>query len=699
MCASALKPEPQIVEVFPAQEKAADKAWQYLIVGAGPVGIRAAQEILTLDPKARVRVIGDESVLPYDRIKLTSLLAGDIKRSAIDLELPQATKHPNFEFISGNARHIDRKEKLVIDEQGYVHDFDKLILATGSSAHVPNVPGVDCEGVYRLRSLRDTEELFARLTRSRHIVVVGGGLLGIEAAKALLRSNTHVTLIHQGPYLMNRLLHESAAMALQDSLKQLGIYLICNAGVRQIHGENRVSGVRTRDGAEIKCDSVLLCTGIRPNIELARKSGIKVSQGIVVDDMLRTSDPNIFAVGECCEHRGATYGLVGPGYEQAAVLARHLIGLWAQRRVVVGAADISKTDDFIGMAKQSAYLGSHAVSRLKVLDVPVCSMGDVVNLPRRPFQSCVDFKSNKRKVFRRIVVHRGRLIGFSGVGEWPELQRLQDAFVNQHIVWPWQLLWFRLTGRLWLRLPEHNVNQWDGETLVCQCNRLSKASLCAAIKGGCDSMVALQAQTRAGTVCGGCQPLLADLLAKQSAEPLKLPKESDYRLALGAGALALLFLLVFIVLPPAQVADSVQTRSWYESIWNDGFYKQVSGFSLLGLSLIGLLMSLRKRFNWQWMGQFAAWRGAHVVIGLLCLGLLALHTGLHTGVNLNRWLLVDFMLVLALGALSALLLSVSHKLKPAMVKRWRSGLTKAHILITWPLPVLLIMHVLSVYYF
>ncbi|MDX1453475.1 MAG: FAD-dependent oxidoreductase, partial [Oleiphilaceae bacterium] len=626
-------------------------AWQYLIVGAGPVGMRAAQEILSLDPQAKVRVIGQENVMPYDRIKLTSLLAGDVKRPAIDLALPDVTQHPNFEFIHGTASHIDRDERLVIDELGRVHEYDKLILATGSRAHVPDVPGITCDGVYRLRSLRDTEELFARLTRSRHIVVVGGGLLGIEAAKALLRSNTHVTLIHQGPYLMNRLLHEAAAKALQAELKALGIYVICNAGVRKIHGEQRVSGVRTRDGNEIKCDSVLLCTGIRPNIDLARKSGVKVAQGIVVDDHLATSDPDIFAIGECCEHRGATYGLVGPGYEQAAVLARSLHAQW-QHGARIKPVDASQQADGEASTEQHTYAGSHALTRLKVLNESVCSMGEVVDLPRRPFQSEIDFSRKKAGSYRRVVLYRGRIIGFAGLGEWPELPRLQQAYLDEQRLWPWQTWWFRLSGRLWLRLPTQDVNQWSADTIVCQCNRLSKGSLCDAIGSGCDSMAALQSQTRAGTVCGSCQPLLSDLITEHSGKAVTAEPERDGRVALGAGVLALILLAVFMMMPSAQVADSVQTQSWYERIWNDGFWKQVTGFSLLGLSLIGLLMSLRKRLGWAWMGQFAAWRGAHVVIGVLCLGMLALHTGLHMGVNLNRWLLVDFLLVLGLGGLS-----------------------------------------------
>lgn len=693
MSAQATRTLNQIAHCDPLHTGDNTTPWQYLIIGAGPVGMRMAEELLACDPMARVRVLGQEAVMPYDRIKLTSLLAGDVQRTSIDLSLPSKVMHPGFDLKIATAAHIDRAEKLVIDDQGQVYDYDTLILATGSRAHIPEVPGVECEGVYTLRSLRDSETLSARLSRARHMVVVGGGLLGIEAAKAMLKANTHVTLIHQGPTLMNRLLHESAARALEKRLREMGIYVICQSGVRKIHGTERVEGVRTRDGTEIKCDSVLLCTGIRPNIELARKAGLAVSQGINVDDFLCTADPDIFAVGECAEHRGATYGLVGPGFEQAGLLARHLHRRWLDRAVH---RDVDLDDTSLETLR---YVGSQALSRLKVLGDTVCSMGEVVDLPRRPFQSIADFSSRRRHTFRRVVVHRGKLLGFSGVGEWPELNRLQQAYLDETRIWPWQQWLFRLSGRLWLRLPPVDVTAWADDVLVCQCNRLSKGQLCAALNEGDGTLESLQQQTRAGTVCGGCQPLLAELVSARGEGTAALVPEKGRGIALGAGLLALLLLGVFLLMPAETVSDSVQTRTWYESIWNDGFWKQVTGFSLLGTSLLGLLMSLRKRLDWQWMGQFANWRGVHLLLGVSCLALLALHTGLHMGTNLNRWLLVDFLAVLALGGLSALMLAFGHKLKPASASRWRSRMTTAHIYITWPLPVLLIMHVLSVYYF
>lgn len=693
MSAQATRTLNQIAHCDPLHTGDNTTPWQYLIIGAGPVGMRMAEELLACDPMARVRVLGQEAVMPYDRIKLTSLLAGDVQRASIDLSLPSKVMHPGFDLKIATAAHIDRAEKLVIDDQGQVYDYDTLILATGSRAHIPDVPGVECEGVYTLRSLRDSETLSARLSRARHMVVVGGGLLGIEAAKAMLKANTHVTLIHQGPTLMNRLLHESAARALEKRLREMGIYVICQSGARKIHGTERVEGVRTRDGTEIKCDSVLLCTGIRPNIDLARKAGLAVSQGINVNDFLCTADPDIFAVGECAEHRGATYGLVGPGFEQAGLLARHLHRRWLDRAVH---RDVDLDDTSLETLR---YVGSQALSRLKVLGDTVCSMGEVVDLPRRPFQSIADFSSRRRHTFRRVVVYRGKLLGFSGVGEWPELNRLQQAYLDETRIWPWQLWLFRLSGRLWLRQPPVDVTAWADDVLVCQCNRLSKGQLCAALNEGDGTLESLQQQTRAGTVCGGCQPLLAELVSARGEGSAALGPEKGRGIALGAGLLALLLLGVFLLMPAETVSDSVQTRTWYESIWNDGFWKQVTGFSLLGTSLLGLLMSLRKRLNWQWMGQFANWRGVHLLLGVSCLALLALHTGLHMGTNLNRWLLVDFLAVLALGGLSALMLAFGHKLKPASASRWRSRMTTAHIYITWPLPVLLIMHVLSVYYF
>ena len=259
-----------------------------------------------------VQLFGNEPYQPYNRVQLSALLAGKINRDALDIPLPSSSEKPNFSYIVSVIRQINTATKTVTDADGREHDFDILVIATGARAHVPSIPGVNRSGVYTFRNLKDAEFLSARVVRSRHIVVVGGGLLGLEAAKGLLRFNTRVTVIQQGPRLMNRQLSDEAACRLQAQVESLGIRVIVDAGVRKIQGDQTIQSVLTNDGDIIECDTVLLCAGIKPNVELARAAGISVATGITVNDQLQTSHPDIYAIGECCEHRGLTYGLVTP---------------------------------------------------------------------------------------------------------------------------------------------------------------------------------------------------------------------------------------------------------------------------------------------------------------------------------------------------------------------------------------------------
>ncbi len=653
-----------------------------VVIGSGPVGMRFVKELLKKHPLAHIQLYGNEPFQPYNRVQLSALLAGEVTRDDIDLSLPDADTHPNFKYIIATVKQVDTENKFITDGNGELTPFDKLVFATGARAHVPNIPGVDQTGVYTFRNLKDTEFLYTRVTSARHVVVVGGGLLGLEAARALSRLNTQVTLVQQASRLMNRQLDETAAAMLQQQVEALGIRVITSSGVRSIHsakevvpGRSSVTGVTTYAGEAIECDTVVLCAGIKPNTELARESKIKVANGIVVNDDLQTSDDAVYAIGECCEHHGETYGLVNPGLEQAAIAADVVSG---------------------GNAK---YLGSLTVSRLKVVGQKVYSMGEVADLARRPFQTEVVFEDKKQGTYRKCVFLRGKLIGALAFGEWPELNRVQEAFKQGRTFFPWQLLVFRLTGRLWLNAQSEDVTQWPIETVVCQCNNITQGELTHQLSLGCASVAELSNTTGAGTVCGSCKPLLSQLVEQHSGNVAAREKESGWASVLVGSVMAILLAILLIFQPEAQVSDSVQTQGWFEHIWNDGFWKQVTGFSLLGLTLIGLLMSLRKRVGWAWMGKFSHWRTVHTVLGMSCVALLIFHTGFHLGTNLNQLLMINFLAVIVLGAGAGAVVALSHKLSASSSMMVRKTWTWLHILVTWPLPALLATHILSVYFF
>lgn len=643
-----------------------------IIIGSGPVGMHCVKELFRQQASADIHVFGNEPYQPYNRVQLSALLAGDVARDNIDIPLPQNNTKTRFTFTICRISAIDTRTRQVTDILGQHHDYDKLIIATGARAFIPNIPGMGQKGVYTFRNLKDTESLYARIASSRHTVIVGGGLLGLEAARALCRSNTQVTLIQQGHHLMNRQLDEQGAAFLQQHIEAMGIAVITNSGVRAVLGDTRVTGVRTRDGEEIHCDTVLLCTGIQPNLELARDAKISVGRGIRVDDQLQTSADNVYAIGECCEHNGQTYGLAGPGLEQAAVLASVIC------------------------KQQGQYTGSVAISHLKVVGQPVCSMGEVVDLPNRPRQRELIYCRKKQGIYRKLVLLKGRLIGVIGYGNWNEINRLQEAYKSHRFIWPWQLLWFSLTGRLWLKDQALQVSQWPPSATVCQCNSISQGELVDCIACGCNSLAALQKSTGAGTVCGSCKPLLQQLIG--TTEPAEKERGAGLLVLLAATASTLV--LLSLLLPEAQTANSVQQQGWFEKIWNDKFFKQISGFTLLGLTAIGMLMSLRKRLGFmQKLGAFRHWRFLHITLGTGCAGLLFLHTSFHLGANLNRLLMLDFLGITLLGSVTTALIGLGHKMAPSQAVQQRRFWTWVHLLVSWPLPVLLTVHILTVYYF
>ena len=642
-----------------------------VVIGGGPAGIRFAEEYLKRRPFAHITVMGNEPYQPYNRVQLSSLLAGDIGYDDITTALPSVAKHPNFELRINTVRSIDHAKRVITDINGEPTAYDRLVIATGARPHVPNIPGTDQRGVYTFRNLKDAEFLYARVSRARHIVVVGGGLLGLESAKALSRFNTRVTLIQQGPHLMNRQLDAKAAKHLSARVNALGIRVITNSGVRHILGEGRVEGVITRDKEKINCDTVLLCAGIKPNIEIARSSKIKVARGILVNDRLETSAHRVYAIGECCEHRNITYGLVNPGFEQAAILADQLCG------------------------GEAHYQGSLEISRLKVLGTSVCSMGEVNEFEKRPFLHQFRYHDKKRQHYRKIVLFRGRIIGAVAFGDWNESRRVQEAYQNQRRIWPWQILLFLLSGRLFGSLAQSHVTRWAPSTVVCQCQNITQGQLMSLAQRANCRVETLQQECGAGTVCGSCKPLLAEIVG--DSEPRQAEKYT--RLTLLACLIAAAVVIWNTLTPGLTVADSVQTAPAFEAIWNDKFWKQVTGFSLLGMSTLGLLLSLRKKLRLFTFGDFARWRLLHISLGVACAFVLILHTGFHFGANLNQALLINFLAVIIFGSAAGAVFAFSHKLSATNAKKIRAIWTWAHIILTWPLPILLSFHILSVYYF
>jgi nitrite reductase (NADH) large subunit len=659
---SAVVRKQPLVDARPEQAPA-------VIVGTGPVGMRVAQEILARDPGYPLVLFGDEPWHPYNRVRLSSLLAGDLPWD--DLQTPLRTDaHPHVvQYHNCPVTGIDTARNVVIDRDGRTHRYARLILAVGSRPHIPEIPGISQQGVYRFRDMSDVQALAARSARSRHTVVLGGGLLGLEAARGLCRAGTRVTVVEHAAHLMSGQLDQEAGDLLAAHLERMGIRILTGQSVREVVGDGQVHALRLQR-EEIPCDTLVVAAGIRPNIALALDAGLRVNRGIVVDDRCMTSDPAIYAIGECAEHRGRVYGLVGPGFEQAAVVAHRIVG------------------------EAAAYTGSRTVARLKVLKQTVVSMGEVEEGDRLR-GSVWRYRDSATGVYRKLVVRRGRLIGVIAIGEWGELNRIHEAAQSHRRLYPWQLRRFARSGSVWPEAEAAAVCDWPADAIVCNCMGVTRGTLSAAIAAGSTRTEQLMSCTGASTVCGSCRPLLAELTGTAA----MAPDTTGRRVLLLSAVTAGLTIPVMLALPDLRVSDSV-TDPLYRigNLWRDGFWKQISGFSLLGLGLLGLSVSARKRVARVNAGHYGHWRAMHALLGMAAVLLLSVHTGLQTGERLNAWLLANYLALALLGAVAAISVA-STRVRSRARRLTQQWLSRAHLYLAWPLPALLGFHVLSVYYF
>lgn len=641
-----------------------------VVVGAGPVGVRFVQELHRRAPATHIVIFGAESWAPYNRVRLSAALAGEMSWATLasDVRLPES---PNVEPRFGCAiESIDRGAQIVRDTQGRGQRYSKLVLSVGSAPHVPSTPGITLPGVFTFRDMNDAQRLLARRMRSRTTVVLGGGLLGLEAARAMRRFNTEVWIVEHLDRLMSRQLDTAGGALLKTKVEAEGINVVLGDGLARVLGGERVEGVKLRSGREIACDTLVVATGIRPNTDLALRAGLVIGRAIRVDDLLRTSDLHIHAIGECAEHRDRLYGIVAPGLEQAAVAAH----------VVAG-----------GLA---AYTGTHAATRLKVMSCPVFSIGDTGNEGLTNMGRAVTYSDPARGIYRKLVVTRGRLTGAIAVGELEELSRIQEAVTARRRVFPWQLFRFSRRGRLWVEKETESVLNWPAEATVCNCTGVTRGALGRALAEGCATAAALSERTGASTVCGSCRPLLNELAGSAAAaEPVR-----GWKVLLGASSFALKTVAVLALVLLVPYAATVQVPWQWDMLWRESFWKQVSGYSVLALTLMLLVLSLRKRVKRFTLGDFPLWRVAHVVLGALTLAGLAVHTGGRLGSNLNFLLMAAFLGAVLVGAVAGGVIALEHRLGASAVRLRRNWLW-THILIVWPIPVLLGFHVLKTYYF
>jgi nitrite reductase (NADH) large subunit len=377
------------------------------------------------------------------------------------------------------------------------------------------------------------------------------------------------------------------------------------------------------------------------------------------------SRSTIYAIGECATHRGVTYGLAAPGNKMADTLATILSG------------------------RRAKFLGADQSTWLKLAGIDVATLGDF-----QEEEETINFR--EPATYRRLVLKNGRLIGALSVGEWPEQNRMLEAIEQHRRLSRWERRRFERHGRVWPSRAEIPVADWPANSIICNCVGVRRGRLSEACADGCRTVEQLASATGASTVCGSCKPLLAQMVGA----PAGSTKQPGSRLLLIASAVALLLAAVTAVVRPLPLPASVQSGQILRILLHDSFAKQVTGFTLLGLALISLGLTLRKRIKRlaRW-GDVGWWKAFHASLGMLTLVVLVSHTGFRLGQNLNFVLMTNFLAISLVGALAGGVTALERRLSGPAARRLRSVWTGAHVALTWPLPVLIAFHILAAYYF
>ncbi len=467
-----------------------------VVVGNGMAGCRAVEELLARDPnRYRVTIFGAEPHVNYNRIMLSPVLAGEKTFDEIVINGHDWYRDNGIELISSDpVTAIDRMGKTVTSRSGRTLGYDKLLIATGSDPFIIPVPGKDLPGVISFRDMSDVDAMLAAAEAGKangggNAVVIGGGLLGLEAAHGLSLRGMKVTVLHLMPTLMERQLDEAAGWLLKSALEARGQTILTGADTAEILGTDAVEGVKLKDGRVIPASLVVMAVGIRPNTAMAREAGLAVGRGIQVDDHMVTSDANVLAVGECVEHAGQVYGLVAPLWEMCRALADGLV------------------------EKHSGYKGSVTSTKLKVSGIDVFSAGDFSG---GDGAEDIVLRDASRGVYKRVVVKDDRIVGAVLYGDTGDGSWYFDLLKKQEDVS--QLRDVLIFGQAFAQGggaadPKAAVAALSDDAEICGCNGVSKGQVVACIEKGACSLDAVRTGCKASASCGSCTGLVENLLA------------------------------------------------------------------------------------------------------------------------------------------------------------------------------------------
>jgi nitrite reductase (NADH) large subunit len=467
---------------------------QLLVIGNGMAGARTVEEILARGGAEQftITIFGEEPYGNYNRILLSNVLNGSQDPAEIFLNDLSWYEERGIRLLTGvRADVIARPHKAIHCDDGAWYQYHKLIIATGSRPSIPPIAalkqanGEFRPGVFVFRTLDDCRRIGEYATQCRRAVVIGGGLLGLEAARGLLNHGAEVHIVHLPGHLMEQQIDAQAGAILKRTIEAMGIGIHLNKLTKAVLGDEQVSGLAFEDGSTLACEMIVIATGITPNVEIGSRWGLTTERGIVVDDQMRTSDPDIYAVGECAQHRGRVYGLVAPLWEQAKVLADHVTG---------ANCDV-------------AYHGSKIATKLKVMGVELASMGVIV--PDGDHEDVVQFMEPQRGVYKKLIIRDGRLAGGILLGDISKAAYLMQAF-DRGLRLPSERL--SLLFDTGAPSPQVTFDEMPDSVQICNCNGVKKGAIVQCVTQGKRSLKGVMETTRAGTGCGSCKTLLSDLV-------------------------------------------------------------------------------------------------------------------------------------------------------------------------------------------
>ncbi|WP_366917981.1 nitrite reductase large subunit NirB, partial [uncultured Gimesia sp.] len=453
------------------------------------VGLRFCEQLVEKDQQHEYKIVTfcEEPRAAYDRVGLTQFFAHhDAEKLMLARREWYAENNIDL-HLADRAVSIDRQNRIIRSQKGEEIPYDKVVIATGSYPFVPTVPGIKNRGVFVYRTINDLELIIQYAKHSKKAAVIGGGLLGLEAAKAALDLGLETHVLEFAPRLMPRQIDDAGSKILVQKIEELGVQVHLNKATDEVLGESKVTGIRFQDGEELELDMIIVSAGIRPRDELARDCDLEVGDrgGILVNDSLQTSDPDIYAIGEVALHSGMVYGLVAPGYQMAEVAAANLCNVDLQ------------------------YKGSDLSTKLKLMGVDVASFGDYEADPK--ITKCLTFEDPFAGVYKKLVFNSAgtRLLGGILIGDASDYGSLSILAKSEDLLpcSPHELVVGSGGG-----IPGGSAAEMPDEAQICSCNNVTKGRICAAIRDeSLTSVDQVKACTKAGSGCGGCMPLVTDL--------------------------------------------------------------------------------------------------------------------------------------------------------------------------------------------